>query len=166
MVDINYSTLHAVYLNQEFATLFVRWPSKPSLCCHIKFRPSVFCSHWFHELTTIFFCIFYKQNASIQVKLLYLFTTVNMLYHSVRGATGSDEPWPAEQPSLAVFPDWLFLLFSIMIALPAWSPLGANIILRLLIKNGDPLAGISRFTFGSQPISWKPVIYTTGERDV
>jgi hypothetical protein len=24
---------------------------------------------------------------------------------SIRGATGSDEPWPAEQPPLAVFPD-------------------------------------------------------------
>jgi hypothetical protein len=23
----------------------------------------------------------------------------------IRGATGSDEPWPAEQPPLAVFPD-------------------------------------------------------------
>jgi hypothetical protein len=25
--------------------------------------------------------------------------------HVIRGATGSDEPWPAEQPPLAVFPD-------------------------------------------------------------
>jgi hypothetical protein len=25
--------------------------------------------------------------------------------NKIRGATGSDEPWPAEQPALAVFPD-------------------------------------------------------------
>jgi hypothetical protein len=27
------------------------------------------------------------------------------LHLYIRGATGSDEPWPAEQPPLAVFPD-------------------------------------------------------------
>jgi hypothetical protein len=27
------------------------------------------------------------------------------VFCDVRGATGSDEPWPAEQPPLAVFPD-------------------------------------------------------------
>jgi hypothetical protein len=27
------------------------------------------------------------------------------VFPSVRGDTGSDEPWPAEQPPLAVFPD-------------------------------------------------------------
>jgi hypothetical protein len=30
--------------------------------------------------------------------------TVAMVW-LIRGATGSDEPWPAEQPPLAVFPD-------------------------------------------------------------
>jgi hypothetical protein len=30
---------------------------------------------------------------------------MSLLIIIIRGATGSDEPWPAEQPPLAVFPD-------------------------------------------------------------
>jgi hypothetical protein len=30
-------------------------------------------------------------------------------FNLIRGATGSDEPWPAEQPPLAVFSDWYWV---------------------------------------------------------
>jgi hypothetical protein len=44
-------------------------------------------------------------NPVVTFCLVFINLTVNCVHKIICGATGSDEPWPAEQLPLAVFPD-------------------------------------------------------------
>jgi hypothetical protein len=41
----------------------------------------------------------------VKCGVLFEVRTIIIIIIIIRGATGSDEPWPAEQPPLAVFTD-------------------------------------------------------------
>jgi hypothetical protein len=46
-----------------------------------------------------------KNTVLHQTQHLAIPLTMQEKINKIRGATGADEPWPAEQPPLAVFPD-------------------------------------------------------------
>jgi hypothetical protein len=56
---------------------------------------------------TMFFSVhvFSFQNDSKKRQSYIIIMNAQSRIYAIRGATGSDEPWPAEQPPLAVFPD-------------------------------------------------------------